>query len=228
MPERILVVEDDPAIVEGLSTALGAEGFDVESATDGRTGYEKAAAGNADLMILDVMLPGMSGLEIMKRLRDGGNRLPIILLTAKVEEDDRVLGLELGADDYVVKPFSVRELMARVRSALRRAHPVGAERTQYAFGNVIVDFKRQGVRKNDKPVEMSAREFRILAYFVEHPGEMLTRERLLNDIWGYEVFPTTRTVDNHIARLRKKIEDEPDSPRYLVTMRGAGYMFEPD
>ena len=229
MPEKVLVVEDDRAIVEGLTTALRAEGYDVESAMDGRRGFEQATSSNANLLILDVMLPGMSGLEILKKLRDNGSTLPIILLTAKGEEDDRVLGLELGADDYVTKPFSVRELMARVRSALRRAQlRARTSQKSYAFGNVVVDFRRQGVKKDGRAVEISAREFRILAYFIEHAGEMLTRERLLNDIWGYDVFPTTRTVDNHIARLRKKIEDEPDSPRYVKTVRGAGYVFEPD
>lgn len=228
MPEKVLVVEDDHAIVEGLTTALRAEGYDVEAAMDGPRGFERAASTDAQLLILDVMLPGMSGLEILKRLRDDGSTLPVILLTAKGEEDDRVLGLELGADDYVTKPFSVRELMARVRSTLRRVQPAGAPRASYSFGNVVVDFKRQGVKKNGHPVDISAREFRILAYFIEHSGEMLTRERLLNDIWGYKVFPTTRTVDNHIARLRKKIEDEPDAPRYVLTVRGAGYVFEPD
>ena len=228
MAEKILVVEDDRAIVEGLTSALRAEGYEVESATEGPTGLQRAKSGDAMLLILDIMLPGMSGLEITKRLRDAGSALPIILLTAKGEEDDRVLGLELGADDYVTKPFSVRELMARVRSALRRARTAaGARRVLFEFGDVVVDFKRQGVQKAGRPLELSAREFRILAYFIEHAGEMLTRERLLNDIWGYDVFPTTRTVDNHIARLRKKIEDEPETPRFILTVRGAGYLFEP-
>ncbi len=229
MPETVMVIEDDAAIIEGLSAALRSEGYAVETESDGRRGLTRALDGRADLLIVDVMLPGMSGMEIVKHLRDGGRTQPIILLTAKGDEDDRVLGLELGADDYVTKPFSVRELMARVRAALRRS---GATRralpARFTFGNVVVDFKRQRVTKRDAPVEMSAREFRILAYFIEHAGELLTRERLLNDIWGYDVFPTTRTVDNHVARLRKKIEDTPDTPRHLITVRGAGYVFESD
>jgi len=227
VPEKILVVEDDVAIVEGLTTALRTEGYEVEAVREGRRGLERALSGTADLLILDVMLPGMGGMEIVKRLRDGGSTLPVILLTAKGEEDDRVLGLELGADDYVTKPFSVRELMARVRSTLRRVH-ASYPRARFTFGDVVVDFKRQSVTKRDAAVELSAREFRILAYFIEHAGELLTRERLLNDIWGYDVFPTTRTVDNHLARLRKKLEDAPESPRHLLTVRGAGYVFEPE
>jgi DNA-binding response OmpR family regulator len=229
MTTRILVVEDDRAIVEGLTAALTAEGYEVESATDGRTGFEGARRNDLALVILDIMLPGMSGLEITKRLRDDGRDVPIILLTARGEEDDRVLGLELGADDYVTKPFSVRELTARVRSILRRSRERGGKRAStFRFGDVSVDFRRQEVTKAGERVEMSAREFRILRYFIEHAGEMLSREQLLNDIWGYDVFPTTRTVDNHIARLRKKVEEEPDSPRFIRTVRGAGYIFDPE
>jgi two-component system alkaline phosphatase synthesis response regulator PhoP len=226
--EKILVVEDDRAILDGLRAALAVEGYEVECVRDGRAGLDRARAGAPALLILDIMLPGMSGFEVAKKLRDEGRALPIILLTARSEENDRVLGLELGADDYVTKPFSVRELLARVRSILRRTRPGGAKRAPlYQFGDVTVDFKRQAVKKGGRPVELSAREFRILSYFIDHAGEMLSREQLLNDIWGYGAFPTTRTVDNHILRLRKKIEDEPDSPRYILTQRGAGYLFEP-
>ena len=228
MAEKILVVEDDRAILDGLRAALLADGYDVECVPDGRAGLERARAGAPSLLILDLMLPGMSGFEVAKKLRDEGRPLPIILLTARNEEDDRVLGLELGADDYVTKPFSVRELLARVRSILRRARPATPKRPQsYGFGDVTVDFKRQAVRKAGRPVELSAREFRILSYFIDHAGEMLSREQLLAEIWGYDVFPTTRTVDNHILRLRKKIEDDPESPRFILTQRGAGYVFEP-
>ncbi len=229
MAEKILVVEDDRAILDGLGAALAAEGYEVECVPDGRTGLDRARAGAPSLLILDIMLPGMSGFEVAKKLRDEGRALPIILLTARSEEDDRVLGLELGADDYVTKPFSVRELLARVRSILRRARPAAPEHPQsYRFGDVSVDFRRQAVMKAGRPVELSAREFRILSYFVDHAGEMLSRERLLSEIWGYDAFPTTRTVDNHILRLRKKIEDDPESPRFIVTRRGAGYVFEPE
>ena len=228
MADRILVIEDDRAILDGLRTALSAEGYEVECAQDGSTGLARARATAPALLILDVMLPGMSGFEVAKRLRDEGYATPILLLTARGEEDDRVLGLELGADDYVTKPFSLRELLARVRSMLRRTRPAPAKRTQlFEFGDVSVDFKRQAVKKAGRPVELSAREYRILAYFIDHAGEMLSREQLLREIWGYDAFPTTRTVDNHILRLRKKIEDEPESPRHILTQRGAGYLFEP-
>jgi two-component system alkaline phosphatase synthesis response regulator PhoP len=226
--ERILLVEDDRAIQDGLRAALTAEGYEVECAQDGRTGLTRARAAAPALLILDVMLPGMSGFEVAKKLRDEGFATPILLLTARSEEDDRVLGLELGADDYVTKPFSLRELLARVRSMLRRTRPSPAKRSQpFEFGDVSVDFKRQAVTKAGRPVELSAREYRILAYFIDHAGEMLSREQLLREIWGYDAFPTTRTVDNHILRLRKKIEDTPESPRHILTQRGAGYVFEP-
>jgi two-component system alkaline phosphatase synthesis response regulator PhoP len=228
MPEKILVVEDDRAILDGLRAALGAEGYEVECVPDGRAGLERVRAGAPSLLILDIMLPGMSGFEVAKKLRDEGRALPIILLTARSEEDDRVLGLELGADDYVTKPFSVRELLARVRSILRRTRPSTPTRSQsYRFGDVSVDFKRKAVKKAGRAVELSAREFRILCYFIDHAGEMLSREQLLSEIWGYDAFPTTRTVDNHILRLRKKIEDDPESPHFILTQRGAGYVFEP-
>lgn len=226
MADRILIVEDDPSIAAGLKMAFTAEGYEVECASEGRAGWERARKGDLALVILDIMLPGMSGLEITKKLREQEHRLPIILLTARGEEDDRVLGLELGADDYITKPFSVRELVARVRSVLRRSKQ-GPEQPQlFRFGDVEVDFKRQQVTKAGRNLEFSAREFRLLAYFIAHSGTMLSREQLLNDIWGYDVFPTTRTVDNHVARIRKKIEDEPESPRFILTVRGAGYLFE--
>jgi DNA-binding response OmpR family regulator len=227
MGDRILVVEDDASIVTGLRGALTAEGYTVDAATDGKRGFEKAQAGDLALIVLDIMLPGMSGLEITKRLRDAGRATPIILLTARGEESDRVLGLELGADDYLTKPFSVRELLARIKTVLRRSRG-GRQpaRAQFEFGGIVVDFKSQRAAKHGHDLDLSAREFRILAYFIEHEGEMLSREQLLNEIWGYDVFPTTRTVDNHIARLRKKVEDEPDAPRFIKTQRGAGYIFE--
>ncbi len=228
MTSRILVVEDDPSLVQGLRSALEGEGYVVDTATDGKKGFECARDGDHALLVLDVMLPGMSGLEIAKRLRDSGRTTPIILLTARGDENDRVLGLELGADDYVTKPFSVRELLARIKAVLKRAPVAGKApvREMFRFGDIEVDFKRQRVTKGGHDLELSTREFRILAYFIEHRGEMLSREQLLNEIWGYDVFPTTRTVDNHIARLRKKIEDEPDAPRWILTQRGAGYVFE--
>jgi DNA-binding response OmpR family regulator len=226
--DRILVIEDDTSIVQGLSAALTAEGYAVDVATDGRKGFERARQSDLSLVVLDVMLPGMSGLEILKKLRDAGQTTPVLLLTARGEETDRVMGLELGADDYITKPFSVRELLARIKTVLRRTGGAKPAPTSFRFGDVEVDFKRQRATKSGRDLELSAREFRILAHFIQHQGEMLSREQLLNEIWGYDVFPTTRTVDNHIARLRKKVEDEPDAPRYIKTQRGAGYIFELD
>lgn len=231
--KKILLVEDDAAIALGLEGALRDEGYEVYLARTGPDGLRLAKEKLPDLLILDLMLPGMSGLEICKRLRDEGLTTPVMMLTSKAEEDDRVLGLELGADDYVTKPFSLRELMARVRAHLRREKNVEtAEGTsdgkteKYQFGAVLVDFKRHEVYRAGVLQELTNREFRLLEYFIQHPGELLTRDRLLDKIWGYEVFPTTRTVDNHILRLRKHIEPDPENPRYIKTVRGAGYLFE--
>jgi two-component system alkaline phosphatase synthesis response regulator PhoP len=186
-----------------------------------------------DLLILDLMLPEMSGLEICKRLRDEKIMTPVIMLTAKTEEHDKVLGLELGADDYVTKPFSLRELLARVKAHLRREEatittPTESKLEKYEFAEVEIDFKRREVRKNGELQDLTNREFRLLEYFVRHPGELLTRDRLLDEIWGYETYPTTRTVDSHILRLRKHIEPEPENPCYIKTIRGAGYLFDVD
>jgi len=183
------------------------------------------------LIILDLMLPGMSGLEICKRLREEGMKIPIIMLTAKAEENDKVLGLELGADDYITKPFSVRELIARVKTRLRRgefaaASGTGSAPEEFKFGEVVVNFKRHEVIKAGERQEFTNREFQLLEYFIQHQGELLTRDRLLDEIWGYDVYPTTRTVDTHIRRLRKHIEPLPDQPRYIKTVHGAGYLFE--
>jgi two-component system alkaline phosphatase synthesis response regulator PhoP len=229
--KKILIVEDDASIVLGLESALQDEGYETHTARTGPDGLRLAKERLPDLLILDLMLPGMSGLEICKRLRDEGIKTPVIMLTSKAEEDDKVLGLELGADDYVTKPFSLRELLARVRAHLRREEvtspmEAGAKPEKYGFGDVVVDFKRHEVYRAGKLQELTNREFRLLEYFIHHPGELLTRDRLLDEIWGYEVYPTTRTVDNHILRLRKHIEPDPENPRYIKTIRGAGYLFE--
>jgi len=233
--KKILVVEDDAAIALGLQSALQDEGYETQIARTGPDGLRFAKENRPDLLILDLMLPGMSGLEICKRLRDEGLVVPVIMLTSKAEEDDRVLGLELGADDYVTKPFSLRELMARVRAHLRReknaetTESQGGEKTEnYQFGEVMVDFKRHEVYKAGARQDLTNREFLLLEYFINHPGELLTRDHLLDKIWGYDVYPTTRTVDNHILRLRKHIEPDPENPRYIKTVRGAGYLFEKD
>jgi two-component system alkaline phosphatase synthesis response regulator PhoP len=229
--KKILIVEDDAAIVLGLEGALQSEGYETITARTGPDGWRLAKERQPDLLILDLMLPGMSGLEICKRLRDEKLKTPVIMLTSKAEENDKVLGLELGADDYVTKPFGLRELLARVKAHLRREEVAGPPEAQqklekYCFGEVVVDFKRHEVHKAGVLQEMTNREFRLLEYFIHHPGELLTRDRLLDDIWGYEVYPTTRTIDNHIRWLRKHVEPDPDNPRYIKTIRGAGYLFE--
>jgi DNA-binding response OmpR family regulator len=229
--KKILIVEDDAAIVLGLESALQDDGYETHIARTGPEGYRLAKERQPDLLVLDLMLPGMSGLEICKRLRDEGVKTPVIMLTSKAEEDDKVLGLELGADDYVTKPFSLRELLARVRAHLRREKNGNSADSQEklekrSFGQVVVDFKRHEVYKEGQLQELTNREFRLLEYFIQHPGELLTRDRLLDEIWGYEVYPTTRTVDNHILRLRKHIEPDPENPRHIKTVRGAGYLFE--
>ena len=236
MKKKILVVEDDAAIKLGLHSALMDEGYEVHAASTGPDGLKIAKEKKPDLVILDVMLPGMSGYEICKRIRDAGAKIPVIMLTAKVDENDKVLGLELGADDYVTKPFSIRELMARVKANLRRQGESNtAEKTetngvdqnhQFTFGVTVVDLKRHEVYKAGKRQDVTNREFKLLEYFIQHPGEVLTRDRLLDEIWGYNVYPTTRTVDNHILRLRKHVEPNPDEPVFIKTVRGAGYLFD--
>ena len=225
--KRILVIEDDAQLRLGLKDNLEVEGYHVLTAVDGESGVRAVTTEHPDVVVLDVLLPAMNGFDVCRAIRARGITTPVLMLTARGHETDKVLGLELGADDYVTKPFSIRELLARIKVVLRRAPGGRVVRPEnFRFGDVEVDFKRQRVTKRGQDLELSAREFKILAYFIEHQGEMLSREQLLNEIWGYDVFPTTRTVDNHIARLRKKVEDEPDAPRFILTQRGAGYVFE--
>jgi len=214
--------------VIGLSGALQVEGYEITVARTGPDGLRLARDAAPDLIILDLMLPGMSGLEICKRLRDAGDRTKIIILTSRAEEDDRVLGLELGADDYVTKPFSVRELLARVRAQLRREDPAGESSLpdRIHFHDVIVDLKRREVYRRGQLQSLTNQEFRLLEYPLKHPGEVLSRDRLLEETWGYDAQQTTRTVDNHILRLRKHIEPDPENPTYIRTVRGAGYRFD--
>lgn len=228
--KKILIVEDDSAIALGLEGALQSEGYETLTARTGPEGLRLLRDCSPDLLILDVMLPGMSGLELCKRLRDEGMTTPVIMLTARVEENDKVLGLELGADDYVTKPFSIREFLARVKAQLRREEGGTAAYSgkpgRYEFDDVMVDCQRREVHKAGALQELTNREFRLLEYMLQHPSQLLTRDQLLSDIWGYDAYPTTRTVDNHILRLRKHIEPDPDHPRYIKTIRGAGYLFE--
>ncbi len=229
--KRILIVEHDDSIKSGLENILRNEGYEIRSAKSGQEGYQVAKESDPDLIILDLMLPGMSGLEICKRLRDEGMKTPVIILTAKAEESDKVLALELGADDYVTKPFSVRELIARVRAHLRREEVITASGKEtmpdeFKFGEVVINFKRHEVIKAGERQDLTNREFLLLEYFIRHRGEVLTRDHLLENIWGHKTFPTTRTLDTHVRRLRKHIEPYPENPRYIKTVHGIGYLFE--
>ena len=224
MAHRILVVEDDAGIALGVSSDLTLEGYSVEVARDGRAGAERAASGAFDLIVLDVMLPGKDGYAVCRELRCSGSRTPVLMLTARALEAEKVLGLELGADDYVTKPFSSLELRARVRALLRRAAPAEAE--TYAFGEVEVDFSRGEVRRGGIAIETTALEFKLLASFIRKRGRILTRSQILDDVWRPESCPTDRVIDNHIMNLRRKIEADPQAPQYLVSIRGLGYRFD--
>jgi len=219
----VLIVEDDSAILRGLKDILRFERYDVLTATDGETGYRVALEKKLDLLILDLMLPNMSGLEVCRKLRAGGFRTPILMLTARGEEADRVLGLDLGADDYVTKPFSVRELLARVRALIRRMQSPETQPNELRFDDVVVDFRRFEALKHGASVEMTRKEFGVLRLLAAKAGEVVTRNDLLNGVWGYESYPTTRTVDTHIASLRAKLEEDPAAPRRLITVHGVGY-----
>jgi two-component system alkaline phosphatase synthesis response regulator PhoP len=222
---RILVVEDEPGIALGLEDDLKLEGYDVEVIGDGASAARRARDGGFDLILLDVMLPGKDGFEVCREIRRAGMRVPILMLTAKTQEAEKVLGLELGADDYVTKPFGTRELRARVKALLRRATPPDAEEC-YRFGEVEVDFRRGELRRRGVPVDLTPIEFKLLTLFVRAPGRLMSRERLIEGAWGAETFTSDRIVDNHIANLRKKIEPDPADPRYLRNVRGMGYRFD--
>jgi DNA-binding response OmpR family regulator len=222
---HILIIEDDSAIAQGLSDSLKEENFAVMCEADGEKGYKQAKKQKFDLIILDLMLPSMSGRDVCKNLRSDGIQTPILMLTSKSDESDKVLGLELGADDYMTKPFSIKELIARVRALLRRQISVVSTIYECKFGDVYVDFRKQEARKGEKLIEMRVKEFELLKYFMEHEGEVIARAQLLDDVWGYEVAPTTRTVDNYILGLRKKLEKNPSKPKHFLTIHTAGYKF---
>jgi len=222
---QLLIVEDDPQMIKGLKMFFSSQGYEVTEAMDGEKGVECALTGSPDVMILDVMLPKMNGFDVCKRIRKQKPALPIILLTAKGEEIDKVVGLEIGADDYVVKPFSLKELEARVRSLLRRANLApSADRKQLQIGKVLVDFAKMDGFVEGKALNLTSLEFQILSYLVEKEGDVVSREDLLNHVWGYETLPTTRTIDTHMLHLRQKIEEDPKNPRHLVTAHGKGYI----
>jgi DNA-binding response OmpR family regulator len=222
---RILVIEDDLAILRGVRDNLAYDGYEVLTATDGEAGYRLMREETPDLVILDLMLPRMNGYELCRRVRDEGMTTPILMLTARSEEMDRVLGLDLGADDYVTKPFSVPELLARIRAILRRTRPAPVLPETLRFGDVEVDFQRYEARKAGKPIQMSRKEFGVLRTLAAREGEVVAREELLDEVWGYDHYPSTRTVDNHIASLRAKVEDDASNPHYLLTVHGVGYKF---
>ncbi len=221
---RILVVEDERSLALGLEDDLKLEGFDVEVVGDGETASRRAREQAFDLIVLDVMLPRKDGFEVCRELRRAGLRTPILFLTAKVQESDKVLGLELGADDYLTKPFSAREFRARVKALLRRAG--GEVPETYHFGDVEVDFTKYEVRRSGRRVDVTPTEFKLLTTFIRHRERVLTRDELLDKVWGHGTFVTDRVVDTHLTSLRKKIEPRPGEPRYLVSVRGVGYRFD--
>jgi DNA-binding response OmpR family regulator len=221
---RILVVEDEAAIARALADDFRSQGYDVELAADGRTAFEKARTDAFDLVVLDVMLPGKDGFDVCRDLRRAGVRTPILMLTAKTHEVEKVLGLELGADDYVTKPYSRRELQARVKALLRRS--AGELPETCRFGEVEIDFSRGEVRRGGRTVEVTPLEFKVLTAFVRRQGRVLTRQLLLDEAWGRDLFVTERVVDNQVNNLRKKIEPDPSRPRYLVTVAGQGYRLD--
>ena len=222
---KVLIVEDDDSMAVALKDGFEYEGYSVALARDGAMGLKMATEEKPDLMILDVMLPKMNGLDVCRQIRKDGNNLPIIMLTARGQEIDKVLGLKLGADDYITKPFGFLELMARVEALMRRAQGGEPALDGYEFGGVGVDFKKCEVRRGGKLLFLSAREFRLLQYFIEHRGEVIGRDQLLDAVWDYDSAPLTRTVDMHVAKLRKKIEDTPADPKWIVTVHRIGYKF---
>jgi DNA-binding response OmpR family regulator len=221
----ILIIEDDPAILHGLEEGLSEERMTILTAMDGEKGFRTAMREQIDLIILDIMLPSKNGIEICRDLRNKGNHTPILILTSKKHEADKVLGLEIGADDYMTKPFGLRELIARIHVILRRKQNVTGTTQTATFGEISVDFVKQELLKGKKNTKLSAKEFQLLRYFIEHHGNVISRDQLLDDIWGYNVTPTTRTVDNYILSLRKKIEKDPSKPKHLITIHTAGYKF---
>ncbi|WP_164007586.1 response regulator transcription factor [Pyxidicoccus trucidator] len=224
---RILVVEDDLSILAGLSMNLRFEGYEVLQAQDGRTGLARALDEAPDLVVLDLMLPELNGFEVLKELRQRGRDTPVVVLSAKGMETDKILGLNLGADDYVVKPFGLQELLARIKAVLRRRYPtVGAAPPPVTFGDVSVDMTARTVARNGTQVELTAQEFKLLAHFLGHPGRTFTREELLSGAWGYHYEGSARTVDNFMRQLRLKFEPDPEAPRHFLTVRGLGYRFE--
>jgi DNA-binding response OmpR family regulator len=230
MGEKILIIEDDPSILRGLQLNLGMEGYLVRSASDGETGLAMARSERPDLVVVDVMLPRLGGLEVVREIRRADPDLPVLILSAKGQESDKVAGLQLGADDYMVKPFGLKELLARIDAMLRRRRSrgeTGPSRAIRRSGDVEVDLDGRKARVQGKELELTSREFDLLVWFVTHPERVFSREQLMEAVWGSRYFGTARTVDNFIARLRAHIGDDADHPRHLETVRGVGYRFNP-
>src|SRR5512138_2095852 len=228
MAERILVIEDDPSILRGLQLNLGMEGYTVRSAMDGETGLALARTERPDLVVVDVMLPRLGGLDVVRAIREEDPELPVLILSAKGQESDKVAGLQLGADDYMVKPFGLKELLARIDALLRRRRGKGdaaAVKAVRRAGDVEVDLDARRATVAGRPLELTSREFDLLAFFVTHPDRVYSREQLMESVWGSRYFGTARTVDNFVARLRAHIRDDAENPRWLETVRGVGYRF---
>jgi two-component system alkaline phosphatase synthesis response regulator PhoP len=223
--KRLLLVEDEPGLVITLTDRLTREGYGVETTADGESALERATSEAFDLVLLDIMLPQMNGFDVLRELRRRGVEVPVIMLTARGQIVDKVVGLKLGADDYVTKPFEMVELLARIEAKLRRAPSRTTSPDVHQFGDIQVDFRKAEVTKAGAPLDLSAREFQLLRYFLEHRGATLTREELLNEVWGYNSMPSTRTVDVHVAWLRQKIEPNPRHPQFILTIHGLGYKF---
>ena len=229
MKEKILIIEDEEDLVKGLKLNLQDEGYEVKYAFNGKEGLEKALKEKPDLILLDIMLPGMNGLEICKELRQNKMDIPILMLTARGEEIDKVIGLEMGADDYISKPFSIRELLARVKAHLRRENRGGeAVPSVVQLESIKIDFGHYKVIRNENEIDLTSLEVDVLRYLIGQDGKVVSRDDLLDKIWGYEKFPTTRTIDNHILKLRKKVEDDPNHPKHILTVYGGGYRFVMD
>ena len=223
--KKVLIIEDEPGMVRGLRHNLEFEGYQVYVARDGEAAISETLRSNPDIILLDLMLPKMSGLDVCRHLRAKAVTTPIIMLTARGQETDKVVGLEVGADDYVTKPFSIKELLARVRAQLRRAANGVRTLEKYTFGDVELDFRKYHATRAGQPIDLSPREFEILKYLILHEDEIVTRDQLLDEVWGLENYPITRTVDNHVAKLRQKIEPLPSDPQHIITVHRIGYKF---